>query len=70
MNKEFKRGFKSAFSIVAHDRTRKRIPKLSTEDRIRRNWNNIGNDLRKSMSKIDSELKYVKKVVKIQKQSQ
>ncbi len=60
MNKEFKRGFKSAFSFTGNDRTRERIPALSTEDRIYQNWNSVGNDLRKSMDKFDLELKHVK----------
>lgn len=60
MNTEFKRGFKSAFSFVNNDRTRKRIPLLSTEDRIRRSWDNVGKDLKKSIDKFDSTLKNVK----------
>jgi hypothetical protein len=57
MNKEFERGFKSVFSFTNNDRTRERIQMLSTEDRLRRNWNNVGNDLRKSMDTFDLELK-------------
>ena len=53
MNTEFKRGFKSAFSFTNDDRTREKIPNLSTEDRIRQSWNSVGNDLRKSMDKFD-----------------
>jgi hypothetical protein len=57
MNKEFERGFKSVFSFTSNDRTRERIQMLSTEDRIRRNWENVGNDIRKSMNTFDLELK-------------
>jgi hypothetical protein len=60
MNKEFKRGFASVFSFTSNDRTRERIQMLSTEDRLRRNWNNVGNDLRKSMDAFDLELKHSK----------
>ena len=60
MNREFKRGFKSAFSFVINDRTRERIPSISTEDRIRRNWESVGNDLRKAMGELDVELKDTK----------
>ncbi len=60
MNKEFKRGFKSAFSFTNDNRTRERIPELSTEDRIRQNWENVGKNLRVSMNKFDKELKDVK----------
>ena len=60
MNREFKRGFKSAFSLTSNDRTRKRIPELSIEDRIRQSWDSVGNDLRKSMDNFDLELKHVK----------
>ena len=55
MNKEFKRGF----SFTNDNRTRERIPELSTEDRIRQSWNSVGGDLRKSMDRFDSELKHV-----------
>ena len=63
MNREFKRGFKSAFSFTGSNRTRKRVTILSTEDRIRQNWNSVGNDLRKSMDKCDLELKHVKESI-------
>jgi hypothetical protein len=63
MNKEFKRGFKSAFSLTSNDRTRERIPILSTEDRIRQNWENVGSDIKKSMDKADIELGYAKETV-------
>ncbi len=65
MNREFKRGFKSAFSFTSNDRTRKRIPELSTEDRIRQSWDSVGNDLRKSMNKFDLQLRHVKETNKI-----
>lgn len=42
MNKEFKRGFASVFSFANNDKTRQRIPMLSTEDRMRRNWEIVG----------------------------
>jgi hypothetical protein len=57
MNKEFERGFKSVFSFASNDRTRERIAMLSVEDRLRRNWENVGNDIRKSMNTFDLELK-------------
>lgn len=60
MNKEFTRGFKSVFSFANDDRTRERIPNLSTEDRIRQSWNSVGSDLRKSMDKFDSKPRHVK----------
>lgn len=60
MNKEFKRGFKSAFSFTSDNRTRKKIPELSTEDRIRQSWESVGITLRESMDKFDKELKNVK----------
>ena len=63
MNQEFKRGFKSAFSLTSNDRTRERIPILSTKDRIRRNWENVGSDIKKSMDKADIELGYAKQTV-------
>jgi hypothetical protein len=63
MNKEFKRGFKSAFSLTSNDRARERIPILSTEDRMRQNWENVGSDIKKSMDKADIELGYTKETV-------
>lgn len=60
MNKEFKRGFKSAFSFMGDNRTRERIPLLSAEDRIRQSWESVGKTLRASMDKFDQELKDIK----------
>ncbi len=65
MNREFKRGFKSVFSFTNDDRTRKRIPELSTEDRIRQSWNSVGIDLKRSMDKFDAELNHAKETVEI-----
>lgn len=62
MNKEFKRGFKSAFSFSPDDRTRERVLLLSTEEGIRQSWENIGSDIKKSMDKIDIELNRVKEI--------
>jgi hypothetical protein len=62
MNKEFKRGFKSAFSFSSDDRTRERISLLPTEERIRQSWENVGNDIKKSMDKVDIELNRVKEI--------
>lgn len=61
MNKEFKRGFKSAFSFSSNDRTRERVSLVSTEDRIHQSWENVGSDIKKSMNKVDIELNRVKK---------
>ncbi|SFV87697.1 hypothetical protein MNB_SUP05-SYMBIONT-5-1067 [hydrothermal vent metagenome] len=60
MNKEFKRGFKSVFSFSSDDRTRERIPLFSIEERIHQSWENVGNDIKKSMNKADVELNRVK----------
>ncbi|SHN91802.1 hypothetical protein BHECKSOX_2223 [Bathymodiolus heckerae thiotrophic gill symbiont] len=63
MNKEFKRGFKSAFSFSSDDRTRERVPLLSTEERIRQSWESVGSDMKKSMDEFDVELNNVKETV-------
>uniref|UniRef100_UPI0034DEE48B hypothetical protein n=1 Tax=Candidatus Thiodubiliella endoseptemdiera TaxID=2738886 RepID=UPI0034DEE48B len=63
MNKEFKRGFKSVFSFSSDDRTRERVPLFSTEERIRQSWENVGNDIKKSMDKVDVGLNRVKEIV-------
>ena len=47
MNKEFTRGFKSIFSLTPNNRISKKILALSTEERIRQNWENVGNDIKK-----------------------
>jgi hypothetical protein len=62
MNKEFKRGFKSAFSFSPNDRTRERVPLLSTKERIRQSWESVGNDIKKSMDKVDVELNHAKEI--------
>ncbi len=61
VNKDFKRGFASAFSFAVDNRIRERIPMLSAEDRIRQSWESVGKSLRVSMGKVDKELKHDKK---------
>lgn len=53
MNADFKRGFKSVFSFDIKNKTRERVPNLSTEERIRRNWENVGKDMKKAMDNFD-----------------
>ena len=62
INTEFTRGFKSAFSFSADDRTRERVLLLSTEERIRQSWENVGNDIKKSMNEVDAELDSIKEI--------
>jgi hypothetical protein len=49
MNKDFKRGFESVLFFQTKSNLRERIPNLSTEERIRRNWEAVGNDIKKSI---------------------
>jgi hypothetical protein len=64
MNTEFKKGFKSVF-LLTKNKTRERISLLSTEERISRNWSNIGLDIKNSMDKFNLNSNYVKKSNKI-----
>jgi len=57
MNKSFNRGFKSIFSIMPNDQTRRRVPNLTVEKRIKRNWDAVGNSLRTSLNNLKSEQK-------------
>jgi len=56
MNQAFKEGFKSSFILKPRSKIREKVLELSTKQRIRRNWQFVGQDLTTSMDKIDRKL--------------